>query len=213
MALCEDYRQLVCWLARHLSEHELKELEYMYSLPQQRGTNPSSSLETLRELEQRGVFSSSSSEGLKRLLKKIEREDLIEEVEKHFEVWERSDIYTTTKITSLAGDLARSCGVVEKQAKSLATQAKKIGVLLEERATTEGILNRQPELPLQELEQTRRMIGELQPLMSDCAEKCTALERASMCAPPITDSKAIGTCIIKYNCTENYTYMCRFNLQ
>lgn len=172
MSDCIDFRELVCRIARRLREQDVTELKYMYDLPewrQQRG--PTSSLETLLELQRKGEFSASSPEGLIRVLEKVERKDLIGEVQRQFEKWHKKE--TTPQITMLVSELSRSCRVAENKAKSLAPQTEKIGKLLEERNT------RDREERSRELELLKDMVKQLQSQIAECIHKCSGLESAT----------------------------------
>ena len=173
MSDCAEFRELVCWIARRLREQDITELRYMYDLPewhQQRGST-ASSLETLRELQRRGEFSASSPEGLIRVLEKIERKDLIKEVQGQFEVWQRRE--TVPQMTMLVSDLSRSCRVTKNEAKSLATQTDKIGKLLKERS-----MNDRDE-PSQQLELLKGMLEKHQSRLAENVRKCSAMENAT----------------------------------
>lgn len=178
MSQCDDFRELVCRLARHLREHDVKELEYMYRLPQQRGTNPS--LETLRQLERMGEFSRSSPEGLKGVLEKIERKDLIEWVERYIKAQQK---ITTPQVRKLVCELGTSCWKVDNKAKALATLVKReIDTLLRKEKTSGEGATATKLLPLLKLAEDLRSSS------ADCVQQCSVLEsatrRSTSCVPP-----------------------------
>ena len=179
---CDNFREDVCWVSRRLREEDVRQLEYLYELPHQRGTNPSSlQLETLLELERTGVFSKYSPEGLKLVLEKIERKDLIEWVEKYIRI--RQEKRTRPEVVKLIGDHETTCREVDSKAKALATRMKEI-LGMEEKASSEGATTTQLLLPLLE------MASELQSSSADCVQQCAVLEnvarRSTSDSPPCT---------------------------
>ena len=73
------FRKLLVALSQMLTESELTQIEYLYSLPQA-STRKREGLDVLMELQKRGMFSPINTEPLIRLLQEIKRYDIAEHV-------------------------------------------------------------------------------------------------------------------------------------
>lgn len=80
--MCTTFSSLVFRLSRMLKRDDLEAISYLYKLPVDTSTGSSvTGLSYMKELEKNYVFSSSNLEGLRELLKSIQRCDLLDMVE------------------------------------------------------------------------------------------------------------------------------------
>ena len=80
--MCTSFSNLVFRLSRMLKKEDLEAISYLYRLPVDITTCCSATgLSYMKELEKNDVFSSSNLEGLRELLKSIQRCDLLDMVE------------------------------------------------------------------------------------------------------------------------------------
>lgn len=181
---CDDFRELVCYVGRRLTGEDVKELKYMFNLPHQCGA---SSLDALLELERTGVFSKSLPEGLRQVLEKIERKDLLERVDGYIE--KRREKMVRPQLLKLIGEHGASCREVDDKVQALATRLKEMDtlrVLREEKASGEGATATQLLLQL---------LDELQSASADCVQQCSVLEsvacRSTCDSPPCTGMRYV----------------------
>ena len=79
--MCTTFSNLVFRLSRMLKKEDLEAISYLYKLPEDIASSTSATgLTYMKELEKSDVFSSSKLEGLRQMLKNIQRCDLLDMV-------------------------------------------------------------------------------------------------------------------------------------
>ena len=80
--MCNTFSSLVFNLSKMLKKEDLEAISYLYRLPEDTiAGNSATGLSYMRELEKKNMFSSSNLNGLRELLKSIQRCDLFDMVE------------------------------------------------------------------------------------------------------------------------------------
>lgn len=105
------YCKLVFDLSQQLRSGDVEALQYMYKVATENVTN----LGVLKELEKRGVFSSSNMQGLKTLLCNIDRCDLLDMLreDKRLELCYLQAVSMEKKLEAIRVDLAQFCAKQE----------------------------------------------------------------------------------------------------
>ena len=82
--MCTTFSNLVFRLSRMLKKEDLEAISYLYKLPEDIASSTSATgLTYMKELERSDIFSSSNLEGLREMLKNIQRCDLLDMVEEY----------------------------------------------------------------------------------------------------------------------------------